>query len=426
MSTETQQSAQSAREVVERLVMNAKAHTAECATSGGLKQAIVNAESLLAQPPSDTVARLVEAAGEVADSLQSTKQHIARAGAIAVPEDADVKRLCALHGYGAIMDAAARAWALKDPVGSFVVGPCAGVILPELTALEAAIAAHRASVDALFPGLLPVTIARVNAALDASVFARSALKWLGDHAESLLAAARELLAREARTILWVEAATDGLTNLYVRDGDRLRFGGAFTSEEAAIAAVTRTTSTLVEIDDLARRYEVAAEENAMLRAALAAKHRCDTPDCPNDAVVGLCWDHGLTPLDGATATLKVCLEAECVERQKAEAERDALREDLGAEQAKVAALEARLAEVGPVVEAAERQAKEQPGPGTRLTPEQRGHYDPDHLAMLAEKYPWLRATVDVENAVRAMLAARAKREVDAMGKGGTPTWSSTR
>jgi len=83
--------------------------------------------------------------------------------------------------------------------------------------------------------------------------------------------------------------------------------------------------------------KAAVEENGMLRAALAATKRCDTPDCPDDSVIGLCWDHALTPLDGATATLKACLEAECVERQKAEDQRDALA-------AEVATLKARLEE----------------------------------------------------------------------------------
>jgi hypothetical protein len=32
--------------------------------------------------------------------------------------------LCERHGFGAVMDAAARAWRARDPIGAFLVGPC--------------------------------------------------------------------------------------------------------------------------------------------------------------------------------------------------------------------------------------------------------------------------------------------------------------
>ena len=39
-------------------------------------------------------------------------------------EDTAVEALCHQWGYGAVMDAASRLWARRDPGGSFVVGAC--------------------------------------------------------------------------------------------------------------------------------------------------------------------------------------------------------------------------------------------------------------------------------------------------------------
>lgn len=52
--------------------------------------------------------------------------------------DREVLALCERVGFGAVMDAAARLWFLRDPVGSFVVGPAA------LTARQAKAAAEEA------------------------------------------------------------------------------------------------------------------------------------------------------------------------------------------------------------------------------------------------------------------------------------------
>jgi hypothetical protein len=38
--------------------------------------------------------------------------------------DGIVKSLCEQHGYGAVMDSAARQWRAKDPAGAFLIGPC--------------------------------------------------------------------------------------------------------------------------------------------------------------------------------------------------------------------------------------------------------------------------------------------------------------
>ena len=41
--------------------------------------------------------------------------------------DDRVKALCELYGYGAIMDSAARQWAIKDSRGAFYIGGCLSV-----------------------------------------------------------------------------------------------------------------------------------------------------------------------------------------------------------------------------------------------------------------------------------------------------------
>lgn len=47
--------------------------------------------------------------------------------------DSIVKSLCEQHGYGAVMDSAARQWREKDPIGAFMVGPCAGTMKSALS-----------------------------------------------------------------------------------------------------------------------------------------------------------------------------------------------------------------------------------------------------------------------------------------------------
>lgn len=47
-----------------------------------------------------------------------------RAKYVQAPEDEAVRQLCEQFGYGAVMDAAARLWARKDPRGAFYIGGC--------------------------------------------------------------------------------------------------------------------------------------------------------------------------------------------------------------------------------------------------------------------------------------------------------------
>lgn len=59
--------------------------------------------------------------------MNARETAIVRAARITAPEDRQVEALCEVFGYGAVMDAAARLWARKDPVGAFyVAGECLG------------------------------------------------------------------------------------------------------------------------------------------------------------------------------------------------------------------------------------------------------------------------------------------------------------
>lgn len=114
--------------------------------------------ALLAQPPSDTLARLVEAAGEVVET----------GAALRLREGLPARSSEEHAAYQDKYEHTGRAGKHTRAVG----------------ALEAALAAHRASVDALFPGLLPETIARVNAALDAERAKTEAMKRQRDEAHN--------------------------------------------------------------------------------------------------------------------------------------------------------------------------------------------------------------------------------------------------
>jgi hypothetical protein len=47
---------------------------------------------------------------------------------LTAPEDTEIERLCQRLGYGAVMDAAARLWRRRDPVGAQLIGGCIAVI----------------------------------------------------------------------------------------------------------------------------------------------------------------------------------------------------------------------------------------------------------------------------------------------------------
>lgn len=93
-------------------------------------------------PPTDAevmahpkVAALVEAAEWFERGRQDA---LVRAEVISAPEDAAVRALCEKHGYGAVMDSAARLWAQKDGRSAFFIGGCVGD-----TSVHAALAAMK-------------------------------------------------------------------------------------------------------------------------------------------------------------------------------------------------------------------------------------------------------------------------------------------
>jgi hypothetical protein len=67
---------------------------------------------------------LTQAEEIVRDMLHQSASRLAVFPPGSVPEDAAVIALCERHGFGAVMDAAARAWRARDPIGAFLVGPC--------------------------------------------------------------------------------------------------------------------------------------------------------------------------------------------------------------------------------------------------------------------------------------------------------------
>lgn len=72
----------------------------------------------------ETIAALVEAL----EWYESRRlDAISRVHSITAPEDEAVKHLCERHGYGAVIDSAARQWAKKpEGTAAFFVGGCIG------------------------------------------------------------------------------------------------------------------------------------------------------------------------------------------------------------------------------------------------------------------------------------------------------------
>lgn len=62
-----------------------------------------------------------------------------RAKYIRAPEDPEIEALCERLGYGATMDAAARLWRRKDPIGAHTTGPTAAMWAAALAAIDTAL-----------------------------------------------------------------------------------------------------------------------------------------------------------------------------------------------------------------------------------------------------------------------------------------------
>ena len=60
------------------------------------------------------------------DHIDAKADARSRAEHIHAPEDPEILALCERLGFGAVMDSAARQWAIRDPVGAFFIGGCLG------------------------------------------------------------------------------------------------------------------------------------------------------------------------------------------------------------------------------------------------------------------------------------------------------------
>lgn len=74
----------------------------------------------------DALRANMEKATEVLHWFESQRESAINRASITAPEDDAVKRLCDRHGYGAVMDSAARQWTKMDGSGAFFIGGCVG------------------------------------------------------------------------------------------------------------------------------------------------------------------------------------------------------------------------------------------------------------------------------------------------------------
>lgn len=72
--------------------------------------------------------RLLATAEKLAEFRKFAEDGLVDRSAIVAGEDAAVLALCIQHGYGAVMDSAARQWRARDPVGAFTTGHCVGTL----------------------------------------------------------------------------------------------------------------------------------------------------------------------------------------------------------------------------------------------------------------------------------------------------------
>lgn len=86
--------------------------------------------------PAETNARLIAAAPDLLDCAKLAGQTVHRSRAITAPEDVEIECLCERLGYGAVMDAAARLWVRKDPIGALTVGPCVATVQSAIAKAE--------------------------------------------------------------------------------------------------------------------------------------------------------------------------------------------------------------------------------------------------------------------------------------------------
>jgi len=81
----------------------------------------------------------VELLADVKEVLELCDPEGRAAKSIIAPEDPMIKQLCERIGYGAVISSASRQWWLKDPIGAYTAGPCAGTVSHMIQKIDAAL-----------------------------------------------------------------------------------------------------------------------------------------------------------------------------------------------------------------------------------------------------------------------------------------------
>ncbi len=115
-----------ARQNIEDLIESAHAVGDDPQDAADLTM-LLEAHDAAARLEAERDAALSEAAA-LREIVAGLGDSVTRADTTSAREDAEVRALCERVGYGAVMDAASRLWIRKDPLGAFVVGPCAGTV----------------------------------------------------------------------------------------------------------------------------------------------------------------------------------------------------------------------------------------------------------------------------------------------------------
>ena len=152
------------------------------------------------------------------------------------PEEAPVIALCEQHGYGAVMQAAARAWKRKDPVGALTVGSCACLIEKD----AADLARLRADLERATVDLREMIEERDEAIERAQLAGRSDLVAEAD---------RQRMAKKRNARIAAAALMDAATAIAERDAaiQRAERAEARIREACDVAAAARMLDYLRDV-----------------------------------------------------------------------------------------------------------------------------------------------------------------------------------